>query len=195
MAEEQPQTPPAENPPEESGAPDKHVPQETVNKLIGNTRQETREATVRDILQKFGTDSIEPVLEIWQDAKRFEEETKSREEKLEEQLKALQSEREQALQSANQRVITSELRSALTNAGINPERMGAAARIADTSSLEVADDGTVKGLEDAVKGVKETSPEWFGERQKRSAPDASVRQNDGTPQDDAARFLSGLLQG
>ena len=55
------------------------------------------------------------------------------------------------------------LRDALSEAEVQPKRLRAALRVADTDLLDIDDEGNVSGLEEAVAAVKEQVPEWFAE--------------------------------
>ena len=72
----------------------------------------------------------------------------------------------------------SRLEGSLRDAGIKPERISAAVRIADTSGLKV--EGTdVSGVTEVVESLKAESPEWFGANARRySAPDATPENRD-----------------
>jgi len=68
-------------------------------------------------------------------------------------------------------LVVSRLENSLRDAGINPERLAAAVKIADVSGVKV--EGTeVSGVTEAVESLKVETPEWFKVRQ-HSAPDAT----------------------
>jgi hypothetical protein len=56
----------------------------------------------------------------------------------------------------------------LTEAEVNPQRLNAALRLADSDALEVDDDGQVTpaSLQAVIAAVKEESPEWFGSQRR-----------------------------
>ena len=93
------------------------------------------------------------------------------------------------------------LRDALRDAGINPERIKGAMRLADASALEVDADGNVSGLEDVVEAVRDEAPEFFGATER---PRVNAPQTNGTgvsrpasntdPQQSYADWLLGVLQ-
>jgi hypothetical protein len=76
--------------------------------------------------------------------------------------------------AAEAALAVSRLEGALRDAGLRPERVSAAVKVADVSVLKV--EGTeVFGLTETVESLKTLSPEWF-DVPRHSAPDA-------TPQD------------
>jgi hypothetical protein len=72
-------------------------------------------------------------------------------------------------------LVVSRLENSLRDAGINPDRIAAAVKIADVSGVKI--DGTeVSGVSEAVESLKVESPEWFQVHRRHSAADT-------TPQD------------
>ena len=71
------------------------------------------------------------------------------------------SELEQAYATIARMTEEQEVRSALTEAGIKPERMRAAMRLVDFDAIDVDDDGNLTGVKDVVKAVKKEASEFF----------------------------------
>lgn len=62
---------------------------------------------------------------------------------------------------ANERIRRSEVRRALTSAGVNPGLLDLAAKADEFGSLKVNDEGDVDGLDAAVEAFKKTMPDLF----------------------------------
>lgn len=67
----------------------------------------------------------------------------------------------EALAKANERVRRSEVRAALTAAGVNPAVLDLASRADEFAALKVDDDGEVEGLTEAVEAFRKTMPDLF----------------------------------
>jgi len=67
----------------------------------------------------------------------------------------------EALTRANERIRRSEVRAALTAAGVNPALLDLAPRGDEFSALKVDDDGEVEGLTAAVEAFKTKMPDLF----------------------------------
>ncbi len=80
---------------------------------------------------------------------------------------------------ANERIRRSEVRRALTSAGVNPGLLDLAAKADEFGSLKVNDEGDVTGLDDAVEAFKKTMPDLFRTAQAR--PDFGGGQRGSTP--------------
>jgi hypothetical protein len=66
----------------------------------------------------------------------------------------------EAVQTANARLIRADATAELAKAGVT--NVDGALRALDTTGLTVEDDGTVSGVEEAVKGLLEAIPEFVG---------------------------------
>lgn len=157
-----------------------------VNRVNKRTRLETeaktREATERAISEQLGV-PIEEAKQFIAERKEAEEARKSELEKAQGKLTKAEAKAQQSDARADgyQSQLASvrkeyALRDALRDAGINSERIALALRVADRDSLEVGDDGTVTGLEDAVTALNDASPEWFTKQplRPRTSPDAAL---------------------
>lgn len=67
----------------------------------------------------------------------------------------------EALTGANERIRRSEVRAALTAAGVNAALLDLAARADEFAALKVDDDGEVEGLAKAVEAFKTAMPDLF----------------------------------
>ncbi len=130
-----------------------------VDKYKGDARKEARNALLKDL----GFEKPDDLKSFVNEYRGVQEAAKDDIERRDERIQELENHNREVLAKANARVVSSELRSALMAAGVNPDRLKVAARLADTSEVEVKDDGTVDGLDDVVEGVKDEAPELFGE--------------------------------
>ncbi len=130
-----------------------------VDKFKGDARREARSALLKDL----GFEKADDLKSFVSEYRSVQDAAKDELERAIEERDRLKNERESYVSQVNQRVVSAELRVALQNAGVNPDRLKVAARLADTSEVEVKDDGTVEGLDDVVEGVKDEAPELFGE--------------------------------
>jgi hypothetical protein len=180
-----------ETPNEETPNEETTFTQKDLDKYAGTARKEGRKATERELAEKLGV-SIEEAQQIVRDYRDQQEKQKTeldREKEARQKAEKAAAERER---KANERIIASELRLALAQAGINPERMKLALKFADTSEVKVDDEGNVEGIEAVAEAVKDASPEWFGEHY--SAPDLS-KKDSGVPRGLDAQIQEALEKG
>ncbi len=179
MAEETPQPVPEERPeggpapeaaPEEQAPPEAKYTDRDLDKFKGDARREARNA----LLKELGFERREDLRSFVEQNRQAQEAQMSEAEKVANDLKATRTELEEAYAFIAQMKQEQALTSALSEAGIKRERIKAAMRLVDEDLLDVDDDGNVTGTEDAVRALKEASPEWFGQAG-RTAPDASPR--------------------
>lgn len=85
-------------------------------------------------------------------------------------------ERDEAYAQIAQLTQEKVMRDALSEANLQPNRLKAALRIADTDLLDVDDDGNVSGIEEVVSAVKEQVPEWFSEPAPDNPPETPQSQ-------------------
>jgi ribosomal protein L13E len=153
-----------------------------LDKYKGTARKEGREAASRELADQLGV-SVDEAKQIISDHRKREEAQKTELDKANERIKELESKSQTTAEKAAARIKKTELKLALRNEGINPERLDMAVRLADLDSLEVDDEGNVAGLEDVVKAVSEASPEWFTTteepRQQRRAPELGRKSSPG----------------
>jgi myosin heavy subunit len=105
-------------------------------------------------VEQFGDyDQLKEAASKWQE---LEDKNKSEMEKLQEKLGKLESERDQALQRAQETMIRSAFDREATKLGFaHPEDVYA---LADKSQVEISDEGQVKGVEKAVKALEGRLP-------------------------------------
>ena len=72
-------------------------------------------------------------------------------EKLKADLEAAKAEGQKATTTANQRLISAELRVAASSAGIPADRIAAVLKLADTAGVTIDESGNVTGATDAIK--------------------------------------------
>lgn len=123
-----------------------------------------------------------------QETEAYKEQEKYKEayEAEEKSRQSAEEERDKAVQTLNSERIHNSLQSSLRDAGINSERVGPALRIADTSDVTIADDGTVSGVDKVVEAVKKDSPEWFEAERKpaNGSPPSPRPANNARSEDD-----------
>lgn len=142
--------------------------QEDVNKIAGNRYSEGQQKVLKDL----GFEDLDSLKSTVEAHRKAEEESKTEIQRMQEARDSANEELEGAYAHIAQMRQESALRDALTTAGVNPERIAAALRLADDDKLDVDDKGNVTGVEDAIAAVKESAPEFFGSGSRR-APDAS----------------------
>ncbi len=134
---------------------------EDYERVYGPTRQEGRSSYEKWLLEQTGAEKPDDVIAAYTQAQEVARELEG------EQVQQVRTEYEEKLTAERDagKALRKEyaLRDALRDAGINGERLPLALRVADLSTLSVGQDNAVSGLEDAVNGIKEASPEWFGE--------------------------------
>lgn len=148
--------------------------QADLDRINADTRRTEAEKERKRLLAELGLEDVESGKAAIAAAKAAEEASKS-------ELQRAQEERDRAITKAveaearsTQVLIRARVEAALRDEGINPARVDHAIRLAPLGDVKVGDDGTVAGVEGAVKSVKDASPEWFGAPGKAfSAPDAS----------------------
>ncbi len=134
--------------------------QEDLDRIAGESRASGRTSAEKDLLKKFGVENLEAIESVIKAAREQEESQKTELQKAQDEAARLRQEAETAKVEARNARIEAALDSALRASGLNPERVHAAKRLVDTSALEI-EGSDVKGLDEVVKAVRETSPEWF----------------------------------
>lgn len=148
--------------------------QEDVDRINAETRRKAEEAAAKRLLAELGIEDVGKGKELFASAKAAEEASKSELQRAQEENLRLKAQAEAAQAQARSTLVRSRVENALRDAGINPQRVEGAIRLAPLGDVKVSDDGSIAGIEEAVKAVKEASPEWFGAPgQPFSAPDAS----------------------
>lgn len=148
--------------------------QEDVDRINAETRRKAEEAAAKRLLQELGIEDVEKGKAALAAAKAAEDASKSELDKAREELERLRVEKETISARERNTLVKAELKSALRDAGINPQRIDGALRLAPLGEVQVADDGTVAGVAEVVRAVKEASPEWFGAAgQPFTAPEAT----------------------
>jgi len=161
------QTPPpaSSTPPATAG-----ISQEEVDRIAGQARTEGRSAAEKALLEQLGVSDLDAAKEALRVAKEVEDAKKSETERLQEQIKTLEEEKDRIASGALEALTNSKIELALKDAGIKTERLAAALRLADKSLIK-SDGGEIEGVSEVVSGIKNESPEWFGAS--LTAPDAS----------------------
>jgi hypothetical protein len=169
-------TPENETMPNSESTPEPRYTDKDVDKLKGSARKEGRNSgrteREQEILEATGAGSVDDVLEAYNAWKVIEEESAGEAEKerntrtkVEKERDTLKEELDSAYAFIAEMKQESALRAGLSEAGVRPERLKVALRIADQDSLEVNDDGEVTGIQEVVKAVQKEAPELFGTHQ------------------------------
>jgi hypothetical protein len=143
--------------------------QADLDRIAGESRGAGRAAAEKDLLEKLGVTDLDAAAAVLKAAADAEEANKTETQRLAEELTREKARADENAQAALRVVTTSELKGALRDAGINPDRLDAAMRLADVASLKV-EGTTVTGIPEVIESVRTTSPEWFGSV--HGAPDA-----------------------
>lgn len=192
----QPEAPPAA-PQGQPEVPEGYVPQAQVSKIAAREKGEGKQAAINDLLQQTGAESIDDVLSAYTEYQGIQEAVTTEADREKARADKLETRATQAEERYTNTLREYALRDSLRDAGINPERMKSAMRLADISALEVDADGNVTGIEDVIESVRTDSPEWFGEqRQRVNAPQTAgtgVQRPTGDPSQDMGRGFLGWL--
>ena len=89
------------------------------------------------------------------------ERVQSEAEKVKAERETLSGELDEAYAQIARMTEEQEIRGALSEADIKPNRMKAAMRLVDFDSLDVDDDGNITGVKEAIKALKKEAPEFF----------------------------------
>lgn len=142
---------------------------------------------VNDALKRYkelGFDSPEKVKELADKLAEYEKAEEERKKAEMSELERLQAEKEEyankakefetkaeeALRKANERLMRAEFKVIAKEAGVHPEALEDAFKLADLSGVEIDDEGNVIGLDDAIKALKESKKYLFANRQVGADP-------------------------
>ncbi len=152
--------------------------QADLDRIAGDSRQSGRTAAEKELLEKLGVTDLDAAAAALKAAKDAEDAKLSEVERLTKERDEANAKAEATAKTATQLLAATKLEGGLRDAGINPERLSAALKLADVSALKV--DGTeVTGIPEAIEAVKAASPEWFGAR-RPGAPDVNGNGTGGT---------------
>jgi hypothetical protein len=175
--------------------------QKDVNKIAGERAKEAEKRAIGKLLEQTGAESIDDVLTAYTEHQSRREAEEGAADKAE-KARAKAEERASAAEERFTNTLREfALRDSLRDAGINPERLKGAMRLADTSALEVDSEGNVSGLDEVVEAVREEAPEFFGtsERPRVNAPQTNgtgvqTPSSNTDPQQSYANWLLGVMQ-
>jgi hypothetical protein len=118
------------------------------------------------------------------------------------EVEAVRKESQERLRATQQRIVTSEAKSAALNANVRSDRLEAVIRLADLSDVDVYDDGGFdeKAVQRVIQSVVDQYPEFTAQQQGYgNAPDASrntrPQVDTSDPDQVRANFLNTLLGG
>lgn len=169
--------------------------QADLNKIAANEKRDG----ISSVLSRLGVETLEEAEQIVTTYNEAQAEAESDLEKLERENTTLKEREKAALKLADDRLIGAELRTALMGAGVPSDRLNDALALTDRSMLSVEQDGSVTGLDDAVKATLEPRS-WLTEAQQQEQPprraaDVSrqVAPTSSDPQQLHGQFLASLL--
>ena len=180
--------------------------QADLKKIAANEKREGKNSAISELLEKArevnpDIESIDDVLAGYSEYAGIQEAVTTEADRANERAERLEKRAKSAEERYTNTLREFALRDSLRDAGINPERLKGAMRLADTSALEVDREGNVSGLEEVVEAVREEAPEFFGstERQRVSAPQTngtgvSTPANQTDAQTSYANWLAGILE-
>ncbi len=133
---------------------------------------EGRTARENELLEKTGAESIDDVLSAYTEYQGIQEAVTTEADRANERAEKLEKRAKTAEERYTNTLREYALRDSLRDAGINPERLKGAMRLADMSALEVDSEGNVANIESVVEAVQQEAPEFFGtsERPRVNAP-------------------------
>ena len=160
-------------------AGDKKFSQADLDRIAGDTRKSAKATAEAELLASLGVTDLAAAQAALTAAKEAEDAKLTETERLTKELAEARAENERTLATATALHAASKLEGALRDAGVTPERIPAAMKLADHSALVV--NGTdVTGIPEVIEGVKALSPEWFGAQKPAGAVDASKGGTAGT---------------
>lgn len=149
-----------EQQPVEANAPEAEV--EKTEDPQAYWREEKKKAdreakNLRGRLKNYEQAEEERKREAMSDLERVQSEAES----IKAERDTYQSELDEAYSRIARMTEEQELRGALSEAGIKPERMKAAMRLVDFDALDVDDDGNITGVKEQVKALRKEASEFF----------------------------------
>ncbi len=157
-----PDEPPTTDPPVEPPAPSEpKFTQQDLDKIAGEARSKGRTSAEKEFLEKLGVSNVDEAIAALTAAKEAEEAKKTESQRLTEENERLRAEAERATETAKRTIVATRVENALRDAGIKPERIPHAIKLANLEGVTV-EGSEVTGVDEAVAAVKEASPEWFG---------------------------------
>lgn len=169
-----------------------------LDKYKGAARKDGRQAAINELLTKAGgAQSVEDLVAAWEEKQSIEEATRTETEREKQARLTAEQDRDKFRSLADARLIDSELRLALLNAGVPSDRVKAAAKLVERNDIQV-DGDNVQGLEDAVKATVESMPWLLGaetqQEQTFTAPEVPAPPNNqGDPNQQMGSWLNQIL--
>ena len=186
---------------EAQATPERSFTQADIKKIAANEKREGKQSAINDLLERTGAESIDDVLTAFTEYQGIQEARSTEADRANAKAEKLEARAKAAEERYTSTLRDFALRDSLRDAGINPERIKGAMRLADASALEVDADGNVSGLDEVVEAVRDEAPEFFGatERPRVNAPQTngtgvSTPASNTDPQQSYADWLLGVLQ-
>jgi len=143
---------------------------------VGREARKQFEARAKEL----GFDSVQAMEDTIKAAKAAAEAQKTELQKAQERAQALEAEKVQLLETANQRLVRAEV--AVKAAALGIVDSEAAALLMDRSAVRVSDNGTVEGVDEALKALVAARPYLVGKAPTGPAPKTGDNPNDGKGQ-------------
>lgn len=148
-------------------AEERKFSQSDVNKIMGDVRNDASGT----ILKSLGYEDLDSLKSDVGSLQEQREAAKSDLDKARESANTLKAENDQLYARIAETEMKSSLRDSLAEAGVKPQRLQAAMRLADLDALDIDDEGKVTGTEEQIAAIQEAAPEFFGNAIPRRAPD------------------------
>jgi hypothetical protein len=194
---------PAETHVEAQPEAERSFSQADLKKIAANEKREGKQSAINELLEKTGAESIDDVMAAYSEYSEIRDAVESEADRATQKAEKAEAKAKQYQERYIGTLKTFALRDGLRDAGINPERIGAAMRIADTQALEVDAEGNVSGVAEVIEAVSEEAPEFFGQgsqgSQRVSAPqtngtDAQLARPGQTPEEAHAQWLLDIFR-
>ncbi len=136
--------------------------QADVDKLTGDARKGGREAALKSLLGEVGLEDADKLKAFVADARKTQEaqmteaeKQKAEMEKLRQETETAKTERTRAVATANERLMQAAVLTEAAKAEhkVNPAALADVWLFVDRATLEVGEDGVVKGAQEAVQAV------------------------------------------
>jgi hypothetical protein len=166
--------------------------QDEVDRIAGERAVRAKQKVTNDLLGDLGIENVDTLKRLISAQRDAEEAEKTELQKAEETIETLGAQVKQAEQQAREMLLRAEVQAEATKQGFrNP---AVAYRLADLSAIEIGEDGSVAGVDAALKALAENEPYLLGgdggETPKPPAPNTDAGQGS-VPQSGGAALTSG----
>lgn len=166
--------------------------QEELNRLFAKEKKDARSAERSEILKALGVDDIEKVKQILETQRQADEAKKTEIEKAQEkerqaqaEIERLKSEQEKVIAQANEQLLKAEVMREVVGfkdangKPFRPEAVNDVFLLLDRTGIEKQENGTFKGVKEAVEKVAKERPHWLVETQTANSWRGTPKPNNG----------------